>query len=178
MKIVANNIKIQYDENKEAEIVLKAKGNINIDELKEIISKDKLLVVEMKQYRQKRSIDSNAYCFVLCQKIAEKIRSTKELVYQKFIKDVGQFEIVPIKNEATDRWIEVWNGKGLGFFSEILKDSKLDGYKNVISYYGSSVYNGLEMNLLLNEIVTQCKELNIETISPKEIAEMSRLWGV
>ena len=178
MKIVANNIKIQYDENKEAEIVLKAKGNINIDELKEIITKGKMLVVDMKQYRQKRSIDSNAYCFVLCQKIAEKIRSTKELVYQKFIKDVGQFEIVPIKNEATDRWIEVWNSKGLGFFSEILKDSKLDGYKNVISYYGSSVYNGLEMNLLLNEIVAQCKELNIETITENEIKSMNERWGI
>ena len=178
MKIVANNIKIQYDENKEAEIVLKAKGNINIDELKEIITKGKMLVVDMKQYRQKRSIDSNAYCFVLCQNIAEKIRSTKELVYQKFIKDVGQFEIVPIKNEATDRWIEVWNSKGLGFFSEILKDSKLDGYKNVISYYGSSVYNGLEMNLLLNEIVAQCKELNIETITENEIKSMNERWGI
>ena len=107
MKIVANDIRIQYDENKEAEIVLKAKGNINIDELKEIISKGKMLTVEIKQYKVKRSLDSNAYCFVLCQKIAEKINSTKELVYQKFIKDVGQFEIVPIKNEATDRWIEV-----------------------------------------------------------------------
>ena len=178
MKIVANNIRIQYDENKEAEIVLKAKGNINIDELKEIISKGKMLTVEIKQYRVKRSLDSNAYCFVLCQKIAEKINSTKELVYQKFIKDVGQFEIVPIKNEATDRWIEVWNSKGLGFFSEILKDSKLDGYKNVISYYGSSVYNGLEMNLLLNEIVTQCKELNIETITPRELEQMSSAWRV
>ena len=178
MKIVANNIRIQYDENKEAEIVLKAKGNINIDELKEIISKGKMLTVEIKQYRVKRSLDSNAYCFVLCQKIAEKINSTKELVYQKFIKDVGQFEIVPIKNEATDRWIEVWNSKGLGFFSEILKDSKLDGYKNVISYYGSSVYNGLEMNLLLNEIVAQCKELNIETITKRELEQMSSAWRV
>ena len=177
MKIVANDIRIQYDENKEAEIVLKAKGNINIDELKEIISKGKMLTVEIKQYKVKRSLDSNAYCFVLCQKIAEKINSTKELVYQKFIKDVGQFEIVPIKNEATDRWIEVWNSKGLGFFSEILKDSKLDGYKNVISYYGSSVYNSTEMSLLLNEIVNQCKELDIEIITPRELELMNNNWG-
>ena len=33
MKILANDIRLQYDENKEAEIVLKAKGNINIDDL-------------------------------------------------------------------------------------------------------------------------------------------------
>ena len=182
MKIIANNVRLQYNSDMKAEIILTIEGNSttqkDIQELREVIAKGKKLVAEIKQYKVKRSLDSNAYCFVLCQKIAEKIRSTKELVYQKFIKDVGQFEIVPIKNEATDRWIEVWNSKGLGFFSEILKDSKLDGYKNVISYYGSSVYNGLEMNLLLNEIVAQCKELNIETITPFELKRLNNEWGI
>ena len=178
MKVKCNNIKLQYTENRgETEIVLTTNENIHIEDLKEIISKGKELNVEIKQFRHKRSIDSNCYCFVLCQKIAEAINSTKELVYQKFIKDVGQFEIVPIKNEATKRWIEVWNSKGLGFFSEIMKDSKLEGYKNVISYYGSSVYDSKEMSVLINEIVVQCKELNINTITPKELEALNNQWG-
>lgn len=177
MKIKANKIRMQYTEDRQAELVLTTTENIHIDDLKEIILKGKVLSVEVKAFRKRRSLDSNAYCFVLCQKIAEAIKSTKELVYQKFIKDVGQFEIVPIKNEATKRWIEVWNSKGLGFFSEVIKDSKLEGYKNVISYYGSSCYDTKEMCILINEIVTQCRELNIETMGPRELEAMNNLWG-
>ena len=113
----------------------------------------------MKKHSRKRSNDANAYCFVLCQKIAEVIKSTKENVYKAAIRQVGQFEILPIKNEAVDRWIETWDSKGLGWFAEILEDSKLPGYKKVISYYGSSVYDSREMAVLLDEIVNQCKEL-------------------
>jgi len=113
---------------------------------------------------------------VLCQKIAEVLRTTKELVYQKFIRDVGQFEIVPIKNEAVERWIEVWNSKGLGWFAEVMEDSKLKGYKKVISYYGSSCYDSREMSVLLDEVVRECKELNIETLPPDEIKALKESW--
>lgn len=136
-----------------------------------------LLDVEIKKHRERRSLDANAYCFVLCQKIAEKIHSTKELVYQKFIKEVGQFEIMPIKSEAVNRWIEVWQSKGLGWCAEVLEDSKLPGYKKVISYYGSSVYDVREMSVLINEIVTMCHELEIETRPEEEIKSMCERYG-
>jgi len=139
---------------------------------KEIISKGKFLSVEIKEFRNKRSHSANDYCWVLCQKIAEVIGNTKEFVYKETIKHVGQFEIVPIKNEAVERWIEVWGSKGLGWFAEVLDDSKLEGYKKVISYYGSSCYNSAEQYILINEIVSQCKELDIETKSENEIKSL------
>lgn len=178
----AEAIKIQYPEDtKMMEIVLTTpKCNETLKEvarLKEIIVKGKELQVDIKQYRAKRSLDANAYCFVLCQKIAEVIKNTKEFVYKTAIREVGQFEIVPIKNEAVERWIESWNSKGLGWFAEVLEDSKLEGYKKVISYYGSSVYNAKEMNILLEEIIRNAKELDIETMTPKEIESMLSEWG-
>ena len=177
MKIKVNNIRKVYTENNETEIIITTKENINIDDLKLIIANKKELSVEIKAYRKKRSLDSNSYCFILCQKIAETINSTKELVYQKIIKEVGQFELMPIKNEAVERWQKVWDGKGLGWFSEVLEDSKLPGYKKIISYYGSSVYDTKEMSLLINEIVSQCKELNIETMTPIELQRLNEAWG-
>jgi len=177
MKLRANNIRLQYTENRECEIVLSTKENICINDLKEIIAKGKELSCELKQHRQKRSLDSNSYCWILCQKIAEVIHSTKELVYKKVIKDVGQFELMPIKNEAVERWQKVWESKGMGWFSEVLEDSKLEGYKKIVSYYGSSCYDVREMCVLINEIVAQCKELGIETMSPMEIERMQKAWG-
>lgn len=179
MNLICNNIRIQYNEQKQPEVILTTSGYIqpDIEILKGIIEKGKLLSLEIKEHRNKRSLDANAYCFLLCQKIAEAIKSTKELVYQRAIKTVGQFEIVPIKNEAVERWIEVWNSKGLGWFSEVLEDSKLPGYKKVISYYGSSVYDSREMAVLIDEIVSQCKELGIETMTKSEIELLKTNWG-
>jgi hypothetical protein len=177
----ATNIKIQYPEDlNKMEIVLttnRSQQNIQeIAKLKEIIEKGKELKVDIKQYRNKRSLDANSYCFVLCQKIAEAIGNTKEFVYKQAIKQVGQFEIVPIKDIAVERWIEAWESKGLGWQSEVIEDSKLEGYKNTINYFGSSVYDTREMSLLLEEIVGQAKELGIDTISESEKEKLMEMW--
>ena len=177
----ATNIKIQYPEDLNLmEIVLttnRTQQNIQeVTKLKEVIEKGKLLSVNIKQYRQKRSLDANAYCFVLCQKIAEVIGNTKEFVYKQAIKQVGQFEIVPIRDEAVERWIKNWESKGLGWQSEIWKDSKLEGYTNTINYFGSSVYDTKEMSVLLEEIVYQAKELGIDTMTSTERKELLDMW--
>ena len=178
----ANSIKIQYPEDiRLMEIVItthKSYQNIaEVAKLKEITTKGKELTVEIKQFRKKRSLDANAYCFVLCQKIAEVIKNTKEYVYKQAIKQIGQFEIVPIRNDAVERWMVAWNSKGLGWQSEILEDSKLEGYKKTINYYGSSVYDTKEMSLLLEEIVGQAKGLGIETMSEVEKVALLDKWG-
>lgn len=162
------------------EIVLtvdKTQQNIvEIAKLKEITEKGKLLKVDIKQYRKRRSLDANAYCFVLCQKIAEVIGNTKEYVYKEMIVRVGQFEIIPIRDDALEKWIEVWESRGIGWQSLIMGDSKLDGYTNTINYYGSSVYDTKQMSLLLEEIVYQAKELGIDTMTDREKEELIKRW--
>ena len=148
-----------------------------VADLQAVVERGKQLSVEVKQYRQKRSLDANSFCWVVCQKIAEVIRSTKEEVYRREIRDVGQCEIVPIRDDAVDTWIERWGGRGIGWFAEVMDDSKLEGYKKVISYYGSSVYDTREMSILIDEIVSQAKELNIETLPPDEVESLKALWG-
>ena len=176
MKALVNNISTSFSETGQQLITLALTSKRDISDLKAIVANGKLLEVEISKQKKKRSLDSNSYLWTLCQKIAEVIQSTKELVYQKFIRDVGQFEIVPIKNEAVERWIEVWNSKGLGWFAEVMEDSKLPGYKKVISYYGSSCYDSREMSVLLDEVVRECKELGIETLPPDEIKALKESW--
>jgi hypothetical protein len=177
LKSLADNIEISYTETGKQKLTFTLTSKADISDLKAIIANKKLLAIEVSQQKKKRSLDSNSYLWILCQKIAEALHTTKELVYRKVIRDVGQFEIVPIKNEAVEQWIEVWKGKGLGWFAEVMEDSKLPGYKKVISYYGSSIYDQHEMSVLLDEIVSQCKELNIETLTPNQLAELKSSWG-
>jgi len=182
MKSIVTDIRLQFNESHQPELVLALslspqQAQEGISKLKEVLAKGKKLEATIDKQKRKRSLDMNSYAWVLCQKLAEVIGSTKELVYQGFIKDVGQFEIVPIRDDAVERWIRNWNAKGLGWHSEIMSDSKLEGYKNVISYYGSSVYSVSEMSVLLNEIVGECLNLGIDTMSPKELKSLEESWG-
>ena len=182
MKATSNSIRLQFSEDEKPQLVItllsrKQQALQEVGALKEILSKGKILDIEIKQHRKKKSIDANSYCWVLCQKIAEVIGSTKELVYQDMIRTVGQFEIVPIREDAVETWIGRWKGRGLGWYAEVMDDSKLQGYKKVISYYGSSVYDSREMSVLLNEIVGQCHELDIETMSDRELQSLKESWG-
>ena len=182
MKALCDNIRLQYTDTDRPELVLtlmlpRRQAQVDAGALRDVLARGKRLSVTIEQERKKPSINAYAYCFVLCQKIAEVIGSTKELVYQKTVRDVGQFEIVPIRDDAVETWIRRWNGKGLGWFAEVLDDSKLEGYKKVISYYGASVYVSQEMAILIDEIVTQCKELEIDTKTPAELESMKSLWG-
>ena len=181
MKATATKIRLQTNEDNQVELVLTLKENRlqvqkGATELKQIIEGGKQLAVEVTQLKKKRSIDANSYCWVLCQKIAEVIRATKEEVYKKAIREVGQFEIVPIKSEAVERWLQIWKGKGLGWFAEVMDDSKLQGYKKIISYYGSSVYDSREMAVLTDNIIQEAKLLGIETMTPKQLASLMERW--
>jgi len=140
--------------------------------------KDKMYSASLKEHREKRSLDANAYLWVLCQKIAEVVRyTTKEEVYREAIKRVGQFEYLPIREDAVDTFIKRWNDKGLGWFAEQVEDSKLPGYIKVIAYYGSSVYDTKEMSVLIDDVIDTAKELDIETATPEELARMKDEWG-
>lgn len=138
---------------------------------------DKDKQYELKEHKRKRSLDANSYCWVLCKKIADALRITKEEVYRKAINEVGKFEILPIKDEAVRTFINAWSSKGIGWICEVFNKSKLDGYTNVIAYYGSSIYDTKEMSILIDNIVQEAKHLGIDTMTPDEIENLKSLWG-
>lgn len=144
------------------------------DEMKD----GKVYEADLKEHREKRSTDANAYAWALLGKLANKVGLRKEEVYREFIKDVGNnYEIIPIRNDAVDTWIANWGHKRTGWVCDILGESKLDGYTNVISYYGSSTYDSLQMSRLINLIQDDCKQYGIEVMTPAELALLMDGWS-
>lgn len=156
-------------------VVLMLDTDLSAEYLDEI--KDKELKVQISVWRQDRSLNANNYCWKLLDEIAQRTRSTKEEVYQEIISKVGVFEILPIRNEAVDNFVEKWQSRGLGWVCNIMRDSKIKGYTNVIAYYGSSVYNTKEMSRLIDEVVQEAQALGVQTKTPQELAELKNLWG-
>ena len=157
-------------------LMLDTKEEMPEDELLKLKETDKGVKVQLNIWREQRSINANNYCWVLLDEIAQKTRSTKEEIYQEIISRVGVFEILPIKNTAVDNFVEKWKSRGLGWVCNVMRDSKIQGYTNVIAYYGSSVYNTAEMSRLIDEVVEEAKKLGIQTKTPEQIAELKSLW--
>ena len=143
-----------------------------VDEMRD---KEKLSI-EVKQYRAKRSLDANAYFFVLADRLAEKLGITKEEVYRNAIKQIGGVsETVCVKDQAVTRLCEGWRNNGIGWQTDTFP-SKIPGCTNVIIYYGSSTYDTAQMSRLIDNVVQDCKAVGIETCPPDELARLLSLW--
>jgi len=128
------------------------------------------------KWRNRRSLDANAYCWVLIDKIAQKTRQKPVDVYRHAIKEIpGNSTLVCVQNKAKDVLQQQWQAKGLGWQTEELP-SKIDGCTNIMLYFGSSVYNTTQMSLLIDSIVEDAKELGIETLTPYELEGMKNAW--
>ena len=139
--------------------------------------KNKLYNLEVKEYRQKRSPDANAYAWVLMDKLASKMGESKVGIYREYIKNIGgNSEIVCVKNSAVERLKEGWGKNGIGWVTDTLP-SKIEGCTCIILYYGSSTYDTAQMSRLLDLIIQDCKQLDIPTETPDEIARLKALWG-
>ena len=135
-----------------------------------LLGQDDKSEFEIKKHHKKRSLNSNSYCWALIGQIADVLRASKEEIYLQMLEDYGQSLLIPVTaGEKPD-----------GFFkySKYVTTSEINGkeadwYK---VFKGSSEYNTQEMSALIDGIVSEAKELDIETIPPHEIERMKEAW--
>lgn len=128
------------------------------------------LNIELKQFREKRSLNSNNYAWELITKIADVLRSSKEEVYLQMLKRYGKSQMISVLSE-----IDV--NKFLKYFEEA-GESTLNGklFKHYKVYTGSSEMDSKEMSILIDGIVSEAKELGIETMPPNELKSLKESW--
>lgn len=132
----------------------------------------KVYSVEIKEYRQKRSLDANAYAWVLIDKIAAAVGLPKTEVYRNAIKELGGVsDTVCVMDAAVDALCNGWSHNGLGWVTETLP-SKIKGCTNVILYYGSSTYDSKTMSRLIDGLIEDARNLGIETMTPQELERL------
>lgn len=137
---------------------------------------DKELEITLKRSYKKRSLDANAYFWVLCSKLAEATGVSKTEIYQQAIRDIGgNSETLCGQTEAVENICKLWEATGLGWLTETF-ESKLDGCTNVILYKGSSAYDTKQMSRLIENVVQDCKAVGIETMPPEELKRLIERW--
>lgn len=142
-----------------------------------LTKKQRLYDLEIKEHREKRSLDANAYAWVLMDKLAEATHTTKESIYRATIREIGGVsDTVCVVEKAADKVVSSWGRNGLGWFAERF-ESKIDGCVNLTLYYGSSVYDTTQMSRLIDNLVQDCKAVGIETLPPNKLAALKEEWN-
>lgn len=126
---------------------------------------------ELKPYKQKRSLSANAYAWVLMDKLADKLRTTKEEIYRQAVSQVGVFEEIRVTSpEAGQRFKRVWQQNGLGWLTKTIDET------TILAYYGSSTYDTKQMHRLVDYLQEECAEQNIEVRPQWEVDAMLKEW--
>lgn len=139
--------------------------------------KNRLYDLDVKEHREKRSLDANAYAWVLIHKLAEQMRLTPREVYRGAIRDVGNnCTPVCVREKDVSRFVRNWESNGLGWPVEDLGPSQVPGCRNLLAYHGSSTYDTAQMSRLIDNLVQDCKALDIETLTPDKLSLLKEGW--
>ena len=131
---------------------------------------------ELDVWKKKRSLDSNAYAWVLIDKIAAATNQKKIDVYRQEIKEIGgNSTTVCAVTQSVETLCANWESNGDGWVTEPF-ESKIEGCTNVRLYYGSSRYDVAQMSALIDALIQDAKELGIETLPPDELERMMSRW--
>lgn len=125
---------------------------------------------ELKKFIEKRTNSANAYCWVLCDKIAQAVGLTKEQVYKRAIEEVGVYDQLHVGEEELGHFRRIWEGQGLGY--QVQEVGRNPAYVIINAYYGSHSYNAKEMARLIENLTEDARALDIETKSEEEVRSL------
>lgn len=155
--------------------VLQFRINEDISSLDDIAGAD--LDITAKQHRQRRSLNANAYFYVLCGKIAKKIDRSSDYVHNLMLQRYGYlFDVdgapfecyFPVALDVSEDPVNHF--KPTGRTVEIGGKLKAE----YLLLRGSHTYDSHEMAKLIDGTIQEAKQLGIETLTP---VELERLKG-
>ena len=139
--------------------------------------KDRLYDLEIKEHREKRSLDANAYAWVLIHKMAKEMRVTPLEVYQHAVLSVGDnYTPMCVREQDIERFVRNWESRGDGWQCVDRGASSVAGCNTIFAYYGSSVFDTAQMARLIDSLIQACKALDIETLPPEKMALLVGEW--
>lgn len=154
----AQFVRLQQCDGK-AELVFSAVDRVGAARAAEQMRQWPEVSLTVKKWRNPRSLDANAYMWTLLEKMAEILRSSKDEIYLQMLDSYGKFTHIIVKPEAVEKFTAQWRTvRNLG-------EVDVKGQKGVQlqCYFGSSTYDTKEMSRLIDGIVSECKELSIDT---------------
>ena len=147
------------------------------------------LTLEIKKYKAKRSLNANAYYWVLLAKFARVLGMTNAEAHNMMLCWYGQLELFNEKavcmtipdTEESEKKVKNSSEYHLRPTSQVREGNDGVMYRTYKLLRGSSTYNTEEMARLISGLIEQCKEVGIpdaEIASPNEKRILKERYGV
>lgn len=141
-----------------------------VEIIKNLLNAPRDTKYELKEYKEKRSLNANNYAWALMVEIGNRLNLSKEDVYKQMLMDYGQSTMISVLADIdVNGYFKYYQEAG----RSTLNGKEFIHYK---VYKGSSEYNTKEMSILIDGIVSECKQLDIETKSPEDIKSLIEEW--
>lgn len=125
---------------------------------------------EIKEYKEKRSLNANNYYWELVTRLGNVLRMNKEELHFLLLQKYGQSEMISVVADVNmQNYLRYYTEAG---------ESVLNGktFKHYKVYKGSSEMDKREMSILINGLVDECHAQEIETKTPEEIKSLLDRW--
>ena len=129
--------------------------------------------LEIAKIKKNRSLNANALLWACLQEIANALRADKWDIYLKMLKRYGQFDYAIIKPKAVETFKKQW--RECEEIGPIHVNEKEVGIQ-MLCYYGSSTYDSREFSILLDGVISEMKEMGLETPEDEVMKEALRNW--
>lgn len=137
-----------------------------------------LLTIKVEKYRAKRSLNANAYLWVLIDKIAQKTGEPRSEIYRHSLMEAGVMSALAVKESIAHEVVKMLtNTKPSGTGDFAVEGATVKGWTEIYFYAGSSKYDTAQMSRLIDYVVGECRPLGIDTITPAELERLKSEWG-
>ena len=135
--------------------------------------------------KRHRSLDANAYYWQLVTKLADVFRTSKPAMHNILLRRYGQYEmvdgkavyiVIPDTPQAEKKILED-EYVHLKPTSQVKTGKDGQSYRTYMMLKGSHDYDTREMSVLIDGLVSECKEADIETIPPEELRRLMEKYA-
>lgn len=150
-------------------------GKYSVPGLTKLFQSGDRLSIKIGKYRKKRSLDANAYHWLLCGKIAAALETDQDSVHYDLMVRYGTILTDDSGNTQMIRAIPEVNLRRCNVYARMIKNER-DRDGNLFYIYAlikpSREYDSKEMAQLIKGTISEAEEMGIGTLTPAELAEM------
>lgn len=157
--------------------------NVSTDYLQEIVGKD--LRINVKQWRERRSLTANSYYWVLVGQIADALKISKPYCHNLMMRRYGQVEMfgdqiaytmLPDNEDTQKRMDEMEEAH---FAPTSMTKYGKDGvtYRAWKLLVPSHRMDTKHMSILIDGVVSEAHQLGISTMTPDELDRLVKMWS-
>jgi hypothetical protein len=130
-----------------------------------LLSQDREKQFDVNPHREKRSRSANALLWACLGEIAAALRTDKWEVYLQMLKRYGKYTYICVKPNVVEAVQKQWRE------CEEIGHVNINGQDSVqmLCYFGSSTMDSKEFSVLLDGVISEMKEMGLDTPGQKEL---------